>query len=541
MSKSRPGRFRLGLIKQAINRRLFSSEFLSEDIMESAMSAAKRPKLSGDALKSNGVEPQPALKSPPGAAIDWEAKCRLLQLDNARLSEQLAEAQRQLQKASSDVAAKTPSAAPAKQKAQAAVALEVLKYTAEQHTAFLRAARKAPAIASLDLSALRRTTSSYAANSMGLMALFKPPKWRPDKKVDSVIAALTAGPDDVRHLDLGDAEWATDDKYAKELVKLLRKYKKTVTSLNITMRALVQPASANMNKSQANAIDIISAMPNLTTLELTVTSVDNHFSAYSGEFQTQIEQFGNKRPKVCFAKVKEIELYLTRDWFDNQFGSVDQFGEYDEFSDSVGGGGGREEYEDDRVPDLLQHRKDAITHLDMTGFKKTRVALPIVDLLAGLSKLRSIALRSHFLRIVADMTLLESMELHVVGDVSAATADGRVSGVLAGLTELEVAVPPAASTAVDAALGALAAMCARLKKLSLIGNGWRDASVAAMLQGAAKDCLEVVRLSKCGGVQAQHFPALAKMPCLKHLYLPFRLQAVWPVDSKRPELVPVWE
>ena len=65
-----------------------------------------------------------------------------------------------------------------------------------------------------------------------------------------MLAALMAGPEDVRHLDLGDASWATEDKYAQQLVKLLRKYKKAVTNLSITMRALVQPSSGSMSKSQ---------------------------------------------------------------------------------------------------------------------------------------------------------------------------------------------------------------------------------------------------------------------------------------------------
>lgn len=513
------------------------------------MPAAKRPKLLGNTPKS--TKPQqnsaaPATVSSPNAtptssnssgAIDWEAQCRQLQRENARLSEQLAAAQSQLQTSSSGSAG--PSTA-GKQKAQAA-AVELLKYTPEQHTAFLRTARRAPAIVTLDLTCLDRTTSSFAQGNMSLMAaLFAKPKWRPDKKVDAVLAALMAGPDDVRHLDLGDASWATEDKYAQQLVKLLRKYKKAVTNLSITMRALVQPSSGSMSKSQVNVLDIIGAMPSLTNLELTVTSVDNHYSAYGGEFRSKVEQFGNKRPKVSFAKLKEIELYLTRDWFDNQFSGVDDFDDFYEHSEDVGGGGGREECVDDRVPDLLQHRKDVVTHLDMSCFRKTRVELPIVDLLAGLTKLRTIALRSDFLHVIKDMTLLESVELHVVAGF-APEAVQAVGGVLANLTELEVALGPAASGDSDAAVAALAGTCSRLKKLCLVGNGWRDAALSSMLRGAAVACIEDVRMAKCGGVLAQHFPALASMPSLKSVSLPLRLQAAGAVDPKRPGLVTVWE
>lgn len=63
--------------------------------------------------------------------------------------------------------------------------MELLKYTAEQHTAFLRTARRAPAVGTLDLSELQRTTASFAQSSLGLMALFNKPKWRADKKVSA--------------------------------------------------------------------------------------------------------------------------------------------------------------------------------------------------------------------------------------------------------------------------------------------------------------------------------------------------------------------
>ena len=71
-------------------------------------------------------------------------------------------------------------------------------------------------------------------------------------QVDAVVAALLAGPEQVQHLDLGDAAWATDTQYAKQLLHILRKYKRSLTSLRITMRALVQPTAGGMAKSQVS-------------------------------------------------------------------------------------------------------------------------------------------------------------------------------------------------------------------------------------------------------------------------------------------------
>lgn len=441
-----------------------------------------------------------------------------MEMQNANLKEQLAATQQQLKEASASVT----SAAGTAKKAQAPAKLEELVYSPEQHSNFLRTARRVPAIGLLDISGLDRTSSSFAGGPFSMKILFGKPQWRSDKKIDAVLAALTAGTDNVERLDLGDAPWATEFKYAKDLVKLLRKYKKSLTSLRITMRALVQPSGKG--SSQANAIDVIGALPNLAKLELVVNSVDNHFSAYGGEFQTERMAFGSKKPKVSFAKIKDIELYLSRDWFDQQFGGIDSNCDGDDYYSAYESiGGGYDETEDDRLPDLLEHRKDVITHLDFTDFKKTRVHLPIEDLFASLTKLRSISLRSEFLHIIKEMKVLKELELHVVGGAAAATLE-ELSPVLSAVEVLAVQVGPAVEpAAADALLEAMARLCSGRTEMSLVGAGWRDAAVGCMLRTGSA-ALRCVRLAKCAGVQAHHLSLLSSLTQLQEIALPQRLK-----------------
>ncbi|KAE8744357.1 hypothetical protein FOCC_FOCC009010 [Frankliniella occidentalis] len=447
--------------------------------MEAHVPAAKRQKTSANPKQTSAAGPSGAA----GGTVDLEAHCRALEMQNANLKEQLAATQQQLKEASASVT----SAAGTAKKAQAPAKLEELVYSPEQHSNFLRTARRVPAIGLLDISGLDRTSSSFAGGPFSMKILFGKPQWRSDKKIDAVLAALTAGTDNVERLDLGDAPWATEFKYAKDLVKLLRKYKKSLTSLRITMRAL------------ANAIDVIGALPNLAKLELVVNSVDNHFSAYGGEFQTERMAFGSKKPKVSFAKIKDIELYLSRI------------------------GGGYDETEDDRLPDLLEHRKDVITHLDFTDFKKTRVHLPIEDLFASLTKLRSISLRSEFLHIIKEMKVLKELELHVVGGAAAATLE-ELSPVLSAVEVLAVQVGPAVEpAAADALLEAMARLCSGRTEMSLVGAGWRDAAVGCMLRTGSA-ALRCVRLAKCAGVQAHHLSLLSSLTQLQEIALPQRLK-----------------
>ena len=117
---------------------------------------------------------------------------------------------------------------------------------------------------------------------LGVFVFFQ---WKPDRTLDAVVASLTAGPDEVDGLDLGDAEWASEDKYAKDFSTILRKYKKSVTNVCVTMRALVErPETEKSNKktkwryakhntvaeySRVNVLDLIGTMPKLTSMQLT--------------------------------------------------------------------------------------------------------------------------------------------------------------------------------------------------------------------------------------------------------------------------------
>lgn len=95
-------------------------------------------------------------------------------------------------------------------------------------------------------------------------------------------------------LDLGDAKWASEDKYVKELKTLLVKYKPTLTYLRVTMRALVDryivqktgKAKYRSPETYVN-IDILATVANFTKLErlaIVFSEGPGGKQVYRGEF-----------------------------------------------------------------------------------------------------------------------------------------------------------------------------------------------------------------------------------------------------------------
>lgn len=73
------------------------------------------------------------------------------------------------------------------------------------------------------------------------------------RKLDAVLTALNGLPAQVRSLDLGDAAWAQEAEYAKQLLQLLRRWKRSLSTLRLTSRALLQPCSSSRSKQQVGS------------------------------------------------------------------------------------------------------------------------------------------------------------------------------------------------------------------------------------------------------------------------------------------------
>lgn len=65
------------------------------------------------------------------------------------------------------------------------------------------------------------------------------PSWLCDDKLTLTLDSLQSGPSDVRRLDLGEAQWAVGPPFDDRLRVLLRKYRSSLVSLRVSVRALV--------------------------------------------------------------------------------------------------------------------------------------------------------------------------------------------------------------------------------------------------------------------------------------------------------------
>ena len=135
-------------------------------------------------------------------------------------------------------------------------------------------------------------------------------------------------------------------------------------------------------------------------------------NAYAGEFDPASQK------KKLFGKVKNWEIILTKDWFEDRFNDVSSCDSEPEEAAAESSRGWRSSYlresqPDKQLMDLLKYRADVITRLDMKAVKKTKEEPTLVGLIAGLKNLRSIVLRAEFLPITKAMRQLESVEMHV--------------------------------------------------------------------------------------------------------------------------------
>ncbi|XP_034256436.1 uncharacterized protein LOC117654238 [Thrips palmi] len=208
---------------------------------------------------------------------------------------------------------------------------------------------------------------------------------------------------------------------------------------------------------KVNVLDTLGSMQNLTTLKIVFNNVDEERDAYSGEFDSECHS------KKLFSKLTQLEIHLTKDWFDHL---------------SKGSDAPRE----DRIlTDLLTHWKGAITFLDMNAVVKTAKEPSFLSLLPGLHALRSIALRVEFLPVTKDMAALESLGL-VVEDATPEVLDAALDFVmvhvlsrqsLQKLKRLEVrAAPGYDKQRLDKIIGGLSDSITPLDTIKVNGKDW---------------------------------------------------------------------
>lgn len=409
-----------------------------------------------------------------------------------------------------------------------------VKYTYEGQKDFLKQMNQAKSIDMLDLTELKRMSSSFIGNWY--------PKWKPCKKLDIVTSSILAATDDVKALDLGDGEWAGEDKYAQDLASMLRKYKATLREIRVAKSTLIDrhETVASLNKkgrqsrhaqikiSKCNIMGLVAGLPKLTTLKLTLDTSHGENSEYNGEFNAAAK-------KKLFSKVNQLEVFLTPRWIEWHVGGEVVNCDMDAANTSNDEDEGpscskrwrRETQEDQMASDLLKYYKHVISHFDMADFPKTKTDPPILGLISGLTALRSVVLRAEMLPAVSGLPQLQTIELHVSGRLSREIVESLVElfatkGPLQNIKHLDIKVKQARiEDHVSALLGAVAGHCRRLEVLKLTASGWREADVTALLEGGAP--LRELHLSRCGAVLPAHLPLVAALPKLVTLRLPSRL------------------
>lgn len=122
-------------------------------------------------------------------------------------------------------------------------------------------------------------------------------------------------------MNLGDAKWASEEKYAKDLLKVVRHFKKNIDTLRCTIRLMVElVVSMKVKKPgktlwcdawgpvpyipskptsvKVNILDCLGSMQNVTKLQIVFNRVDEEKNAYGGEFNTKAYK------KKLFSKVR---------------------------------------------------------------------------------------------------------------------------------------------------------------------------------------------------------------------------------------------
>ncbi|XP_034255178.1 uncharacterized protein LOC117653543 [Thrips palmi] len=429
---------------------------------------------------------------------------------------------------------------------------QVLKYVEADRPGFLKNLNKSKGILMLDLSDLKRGTNSFDSGWYGMF-----PKWKPEKRLDGTVAAMVAATNEVQGLDLGDGSWAAEDHYAQELVKMLRKYSKTLTNVRVALSTLVEryETVASLNKKgrhrkyaqitmgKSNVMNVLGGMSKLSSMKLIVNCVgrsDHCEVAYGGEFATDVAK------KKLFGKLKQLEVFLTDEWVRAHMGGADA----EKAEDGLGSEGGQESDDDEDQPplrrwtaykpprrdqpdamvsDLLRCRGDVMAHLDMVPVRQAQAESPFVAQIAKLGKLRSIALQADMLAVTRKMGSLESIELHLDGRLSTEAVE-KLSELLSTvqplqkLKKLDIKLRQArVGEQVCPLLAAVAENCTRLEVFKLNGSGWRQEDVSALLQGGASESLRELHLDQCGALEAVHLPMIAALPKLAKARLPSRL------------------
>lgn len=167
-----------------------------------------------------------------------------------------------------------------------------------------------------------------------------------------------------------------------------------------------KPPSFFLVPLQSNVLNVLGGMTKLTAMKLIVNCAgEGEYCkvAYDGEF---VPVPGKKK---LFNKLTQLELYLTEPWVRAHMGG-------DDGADSEGGSssaacgsaegwssmrrafyGARRDQPDPCLSDLLRHRGDVVTHLDMVPVGPGQSESPFAEQIAALPKLRSIALRAEML------------------------------------------------------------------------------------------------------------------------------------------------
>ncbi|XP_034246376.1 uncharacterized protein LOC117648176 isoform X2 [Thrips palmi] len=383
-----------------------------------------------------------------------------------------------------------------------------IEYEHPNHAEFVAAVKQAPRIKKLQLQQLHRSDDFVA-------------RWKPDKHIEAVLKALEEGPSHVEELEVYDAHWAQCYEYSDRFVELLKKYSGTLRYLSITNRALVQP---NRKNKKQTVMKVVSRMPRLEHLQLVFIDHNLYFYTYRG-------QFAKASSAACFPALKNLEVHLRFEWYEQQFCYAtlplrDRYMEDYKYTTLTGGH--KEEFQEPMLEDILRNKKDIISYLDMSVFGPTTYRLPIIDCFADLTELRGIGVRAEYVEVTAKMVHLEKINVlfHETSKEKAAAAAAFIRGggaaVWSRVKTLNV-VPtryrdgrhPACPVRTHwrCALRAAAEQCSELRRLEVAGGDWNADTISTFLRNNAQT-LEEVQLTDFEATD-EHLELLLAVPTLR--------------------------